>query len=110
MKKRNRKTTDDDPAMRVVWIRSFRFAMAKSTKPCVNHCLDSGKLCIATFKPSRDQEKVDVSLVLGHVQSFDQLVALLMIDSSKRFASEERRKTSVIAYVQHGTVTAPRYC
>jgi hypothetical protein len=28
---------------------------------------------------------------------------------NKRIASEERRETSAIAYVQHGTVTAPRY-
>jgi hypothetical protein len=32
-----------------------------------------------------------------------------LLSSDKRFALKERRETSAIAYVQHGTVTAPRY-
>jgi hypothetical protein len=36
-------------------------------------------------------------------------VVLFLSNNNKRIASEERRETSAIAYVQHGTVTAPRY-
>jgi len=33
-----------------------------------------------------------------------------LLGSDKRSAPEEQRETGSIAYVQHGTVTAPRYC
>jgi hypothetical protein len=52
----------------------------------------------------------DVLLVKStYVGTLTVRYVLFLPDRNKRFASEEQRETSAIAYVQHDTVTAPRY-